>query len=105
VPWSEVLARVQQAVLQAVAATAEREQKLAALPPVPLAAGSAARQQALDQLQARFQALEACAAGAQGRVAAVDAALAEGEAALRQWLTATGAARGKLAEWVGRAVG
>jgi hypothetical protein len=94
---------VQAAVSRAVAEVDQRERNLqaAAEPPGRLADP----QQALEQARARCQALETCAAGAAGKVAAVSAALAEAEEALQRWLHATGAAREKLAAWVGRAVG
>jgi hypothetical protein len=104
VPWSEVLVRVQAAVERAVAEATARARRLDAAgeSPVPPATGS---QQAMQQAVQRCQALGARADGAAARVAEVDAALAEAEEALRQWLRATEAAREKLAAWVGRAVG
>ena len=56
----------------------------------------------LAQAQERLAGLAVCADEAAGSVAEADAALAAGEEVLRRWLTASEAARRKLAEWVGR---
>jgi hypothetical protein len=103
-PWSEVLERLEATVARAVAEAAERARQLetAASAAVP---GPSSWEEALETLRLRCQGVETCAAGAAAKVAEVDAALAEAEQGLQAWLRATGAAREKLAGWVGRAVG
>lgn len=105
VAWSEVLQHVEAAVTYAVAEATERSRRLGDEPGAPTPASIANPLPALEQLGSRCQAVQAKGAGAAARVADVDAALAETEAALKQWLKATEEAREKLAAWVGRAVG
>jgi hypothetical protein len=101
IAWPAVLDRVQAALQQALAEVDARREALPASP------APAARpwEEALRRARERAEALEACAAGAAGRVAGTDADLAAAEEALRQWIRAAEAARAKLADWAGRAVG
>ncbi len=59
---------------------------------------------ALDQAWQRVQHLPAMLEKAGASVTEVETALADGEQTLRQWLNATAAARGKLANWLAGAV-
>jgi len=100
--WTEVLGRVQQALEQANAAAAKRVEALdagAATPPEPF------WRHGLEQARARLDTLSTYADRASHAVAEADVALGAGEDTLRGWLEANEAARRRLAEWVGRAVG
>jgi len=93
---------VQQALEQADAAAAKRAESLepvAAPSPKPL------WQPALDQARERLDAMSTYAERAARMVSEADVALSAGEDSLRGWLEANEAARRRLAEWVGRAVG
>jgi hypothetical protein len=103
VPWSEVLAHVQAAVDAAVAEVSARAPALDAAKE-PTGPSTAGPQQALQRAWQNCQAVAGRGEGAAARVAEVDAALAQAEEALRQWLRATQAARDQLATWVDRAV-
>jgi len=105
--WEEVLSRVQQALEQTEAATAEREKALAALPsaePEP-AAREAAWQEAHGRLRERLDALEACADRARQNAAWAEEAIAAGEEVVRRWRAACRAAAQKLAEGAAPPVG
>jgi hypothetical protein len=100
--WTSVLARVEQALNQAVAKIHEREQALAeaaAVWPGPPNAPNFAN------LEERSIALLECPRRAEQTLVQVDAALRDSEEALREWLTRAEATRRHLATWVGRAVG
>jgi len=105
--WTEVLERVQQALEQADAAAAKRAEALANVAAV---AESGAPQEppwrpGLEHMRQRLDTLSTYADRAVRAVAEADVALGAGEDSLRGWLQASEAARRKLAEWVGRAVG
>jgi hypothetical protein len=100
--WTDVLGRVQQTLEQA---RAEAEARAEALAAPPAADGEPPWRRGLGQARQGVDGLAACADRAARDVAEVDAVLAAGEDALRQWLAASEAARRKLAEWVGRAIG
>jgi hypothetical protein len=99
--WPRVLARVEQALAQAVAQIQEREQALAD------AVGEVPRAPMLDfrRFQERRDALDACPERARQHLVELEAALCAGEEALRQWLARAETLRRQLATGVGRAVG
>jgi hypothetical protein len=105
--WLEVLGRVQQTLEQAETAAAQRAAALetpsATVEPDTDSAPGWRR--GLSEACTRVDGLGVCANQAAQAVAEVDAALGMGEESLRHWLTANEAARRRLAEWVGRAVG
>src|SRR5437870_4149741 len=100
--WAAVLARVQEALQQAEAAAAAREQALTAEGPP---AGEPPWRHGLDALRQRVDGLDRHADRAAQAVVEVDAVLTQGEETVRTWLKASEAGRRKLADWVGRAVG
>jgi hypothetical protein len=102
VDWADILQRGQQALQQAEAEAAQRAAALDAAGAAATAAEERPWSGGLTESQARLERLIACADGAAQGVAEVDAALGAEEEALRNWLTASEAARRKLAEWVGR---
>jgi hypothetical protein len=93
-----VLETIRQSLDQALAAAGE---------PPPEPSGAPAErppwQPALDRLDQRLELLEACNRRAQEGAAAMDAELAAGAEALRQWLAAA-ANRQSLANGAGRTV-
>lgn len=104
--WAETLAQAEQALGAALETVRQRQKALddyfrAAQP------GDSPTSnwpQALEESYRRIHELMAMSEKAGAGVAEVDATLAEGEAALQDWLAATGAARGKLANWLTGAV-
>jgi hypothetical protein len=96
----QVLETMQESLAQALAAAGEP-------PPEPGGPAPAERpppwQAALDQLDRRLELLAACDRRAQEGAAAMDAELAAGAEALRQWL-ADAANRQSLANGAGRTV-
>ena len=100
--WMQVLETVQQSLTQALAAAGEP-------PPGPAAGPTPAErtppwQAALDRLDRRLGQFEAASRRAEEAAAAMDAELAAGTEALRQWLTAAAANRQSLANGAGRTV-
>ncbi|HYV37710.1 MAG TPA: hypothetical protein VE988_18645 [Gemmataceae bacterium] len=97
--WEKVLARVEQALGEAVTRLQEREQEWMA--PAPLAAAP----QALDfsKFEQRLALFAKAPQQADQRTAELDTALRDGEDNLRQWLARAEAARRQLAAWAGRA--
>jgi hypothetical protein len=95
--WTQVLARVEAALAQAVARLQDRGKDLAGAaqliqPPRPLNFG---------KFEERLAAFAACPAQAEQRLVQIDAALRDEEDALRRWLTRAEAARRRLANCVG----
>lgn len=103
-PWPEVLAHVQQALIEAIRAAEQRQQALTQAMTAAVESPPAWRQ-ALALVQERCAGLEDRRQGAGAKVAEADAGLAEGEAALRRWLQTTEGARAKLADWAAGAIG
>jgi len=105
--WAEVLGRVQQTLEEADAAATRRVENLES--PAVTANSATAREPAwrygLEQARHRLDLLATYADRAGHAVAEADVALGTGEDSLRGWLSASEAARRRLAEWVGRAVG
>jgi hypothetical protein len=95
--WPQVLANMQQALAQALAAAAEPP---AGVEPRP----APAWQDVLDRLEERLGRLEAGCQEAAQAAATRDADLAGGAEALRRWLTTVAANRQRLAEWGTREV-
>jgi hypothetical protein len=87
-----------------VAATAECEQSLEALPP-PAPDREASQRQGLEQLEQRLRGLQECVERARHQAAEAEADLAAGEGGMRGWLAEAAAARQRLAERAGGAVG
>jgi hypothetical protein len=100
--WMQVLETMQQSLAQALAAAGEPPPESAA---GPAPAGRTPPWQAdLDRLDRRLGQLEASTRRAQEGAAAMDAELAAGAEALRQWLAAAAANRQSLANEAGRTV-
>jgi uncharacterized coiled-coil protein SlyX len=99
--WTQVLARIEASLADALAQATAREAALgsAAAPPEP--SGMAA---VLPRLEERMAAIEQCVAQAEDTVAEADAALAEAASGLDQWRTQAGQVGQALVEWTTRAV-
>jgi hypothetical protein len=94
--WTRVLARVETALAEAVARLQSREKVLPAavqLPPTAMALDFA-------RFEDRLAAFAAGPKHAEQRLAQIDGALAEGEEAMRKWLSRADATRRKLAAWL-----
>jgi hypothetical protein len=99
--WTDVLARVEQALGLAIANIESREKALADSPQfAPIA-----KPLNFTRFDERLAALAACQLPADEQLAQLDADLGAGELAARQWLSHAEASRKQLAAWVGRAVG
>jgi hypothetical protein len=85
--WAEVLARIETTVATAIGETREREEALIALAEAcdSRSVGTAGTGE-LERFRQHVQELARCADRAGQAVAGVDAALADDEEALRQWL-------------------
>ena len=99
--WTQVLARVQNALAQAVVQLQEREQALTAMAPQPLAAMPLN----FSGYEKHLTAFAACPEQAEQNLAQLDIELKDGEDAMRQWLAQAETARRNLATWVGRTIG
>ena len=97
--WTQVLARVEQALARAVVQIEAREKALAI--------GELAAPKAPDfgPLEAKTASLAEAPRRIAERLGQLDGELRHGEEALRQWLAQAETARRQLAAWVGRAVG
>ena len=100
--WAEVLDEMERALDRATRTIQERERAFEDYLRTHKAADPAGIPwpRALEDCFRHMQALQAIADKAAAGVADVDTALTESEAALRQWLAATEAARTKLATWL-----
>jgi hypothetical protein len=100
--WEETLARVERTLGNAIAAAHERERLLEQFihSGQPDADASCPWQRDLEDYFQHLRTLRAKAEKAGLSVADVDAALAESEETLRQWLASTEAARAKLSGWL-----
>jgi hypothetical protein len=99
--WTRVLARVETALAQAVARLESREKVL----PIATQLPQIATPLDFAKFEDRLGAFAACPGRAEQRLAQIDGALAEGEEAMRKWLSRADATRRKLATWLGGAGG
>src|SRR5262249_6045028 len=105
VPSAEVLARVEEALVRAERAAAEREQSLSARLQEPeIADPCAGWQEGFFRVEQRLAGLDADVRRVEEGMADAESALQAGEQALSAWLCAVRDVGERLAEWAGRAV-
>jgi hypothetical protein len=96
--WLHVLEKIEESLAEMLRRGGEGE-------PAPAQpGGEGAWREAMARLDDRLAALDDCAGRASRAAAAADAALTETAAGLNDWLSATAAARRKLADGAGGAI-